>query len=87
MIEILLPVYGNMRCNRHFGWFFFTVVFHVDKMVGVFFNKISIHKSFIIILIYQVKQKQALLGSNLSGINLMTEKKTDRITRGIKKHR
>jgi hypothetical protein len=50
----------------------------VDKMVGVFFNKITINNFNVLLLPNQVKRKQALLGSNLSGISLMTDKNVNK---------
>ena len=51
---------------------------HVDKMVGVFFNKITINNFNVLFLLNQVKWKQALLGSNLSGISLTTDKNVNK---------
>ena len=50
----------------------------VDKKYAVFFNIICFGLLYILLLLYQVKRKQALLESNLSGIYLMTDEKVKR---------
>ena len=56
--------------------FFLIDVVQVDKMVAVFFDKLCGSKVTLLSLLNQVKWNQALLGSNLSGIVLMTNKKS-----------
>jgi len=63
----------------------------MDKLVGFFselsscgqngwcfFNKITINNFNVLFLLNQVKRKQALQGSNLSGISLTTDKNVNK---------
>ena len=53
---------------------FRSEIFQVDKKESVIFDDYFIQLLKALFLLCQVKQKQALLGSNLSGIYLMTDK-------------